>query len=198
VIDPVRVFALAAVLGALGMWLMLPRGSTRGRGIGAVLLAASLGLGTSQLPPVGDWIAGAIFYVLAAVTVVAAVATVTLQNPFYCAVWFGLALLGTAGLFLFQGAEFLAAATVIVYAGAILVTFLFVLMLAQPKGRAPYDRTSWEAMISATTGAVLVAILSMAVCGVLAPHVGQGDCPDFRGLGRENGTVPLRPKRAEK
>ena len=36
-------------------------------------------------------------------------------------------------------------ATIVVYAGAILVTFLFVLMLAQPRGHASYDRVSWEA-----------------------------------------------------
>ena len=62
-------------------------------------------------------------------------ATVTFRNPVYCAIWFGLSLLGTAGLFLFHGAQFLAVATVVVYAGAILVTFLFVLMLAQPEGK---------------------------------------------------------------
>ena len=47
---------------------------------------------------------------------------------------------------LFIGAQFLAVATVVVYAGAILVTFLFVLMLAQPEGKAAYDRVSWEAL----------------------------------------------------
>ena len=73
----------------------------------------------------------------------------------YCAVWFALSLLGTAGLFLFQGAQFLGVATIVVYAGAILVTFLFVLMLAQPTGRAYYDRLCWEPLVSAVTGAVL-------------------------------------------
>ena len=45
-------------------------------------------------------------------------------------------LVGVAGLFFLIGAEFLAVATLVVYAGAILVTFLFVLMLAQPEGDA--------------------------------------------------------------
>ena len=56
-----------------------------------------------------------------------------------------------------QGAQFLAVATVVVYAGAILVTFLFVLMLAQPEGRTYYDRLSWEALVSSATGAGIVA-----------------------------------------
>ena len=54
-----------------------------------------------------------------------------------------MSLLGTAALFLLQGAQFLGIATVAVYAGAIVVTFLFVLMLAQPEGHAFYDRISW-------------------------------------------------------
>jgi NADH-quinone oxidoreductase subunit J len=94
------------------------------------------------------------------------VATVTFRNPVYSAIWFALSLLGTAGLFLFQGAQFLGVATIVVYAGAILVTFLFVLMLAQPKGRAPYDQLSWGAPLSAFTGAVMVGILTLSLVGV--------------------------------
>jgi NADH-quinone oxidoreductase subunit J len=50
--------------------------------------------------------------------------------------------LSTAGLFVLAGAQFLAAGTVIVYAGAIIVTFLFVIMLAQVEGKAVYDRAA--------------------------------------------------------
>jgi len=166
--DPEQsIFMLAALLGAVGMWLLLPRPAARGRMLGIVPAAVGLGMLLSQVPRLGHWMADSVFLALAGVTVAAAVATVTLRNPVYCAIWFGLSLLGTAGLFLFQGAQFLAVATVVVYAGAILVTFLFVLMLAQPKGTAPYDRMSWEAMVSAASGAVIVGILSMTVTSVL-------------------------------
>lgn len=165
---------LAALAGAIGMWLMLPRAAARGRMLGVLLGAVSLGMLAWQVPRLGDWLAGGVFYVLAGVTVTAAVATVTLRNPVYAAIWFGLSLLGTAGLFLFQGAQFLAVATVLVYAGAILVTCLFVLMSAQPEGRAPHDRVSWEALVSAFSGALLVGILSMTVTGVLADSDGPG------------------------
>ena len=80
----------------------------------------------------------------------------TFRSPVYCAIWFALSLLGTAALFLFQGAQFLGVATIVVYAGAILVTFLFVLMLAQPEGDAFYDRISWEGLLAASTGALMV------------------------------------------
>jgi NADH-quinone oxidoreductase subunit J len=160
---------LATLLAALGMWLMLPRGAARGRGVGAVLVAIALGFAASQMPRLGDWIDDSVFFVLAAVTIVSAVAAVTFRNPVYCAIWFGQMLLGTAGLFLFTGAQFLAVATTVVYAGAILVTFLFVLMLAQPEGKTAYDRVSWEAMLAAATGVVILAALSMTIGRVLAP-----------------------------
>ena len=167
--DPHHILILTTVLGSLGMWLMLPRGTARGRGSGIVLSTIALGLGASQVPRLGDWMADGVFLILAAVTIVSAAAAVTFRNPVYCAIWFGQSLLGTAGLFLFTGAQFLAVATVVVYAGAILVTFLFVLMLAQPEGKAPYDRVSWDALLSAVAGIVIVGILSMTIGGVLSP-----------------------------
>jgi NADH-quinone oxidoreductase subunit J len=118
---------------------------------------------TKPVPALGGWGADGVFLVLAAVTVLSAIAAVTLRSPVYCAVWFGMTLLGTAGLMLYQGAQFLGVATIVVYAGAILVTFLFVLMLAQPQGQAYYDRLSWEALLSACVGAVLVGVMTMTV-----------------------------------
>jgi NADH-quinone oxidoreductase subunit J len=174
-------YAVAILLFAAGMWLLLPRARPQGRPAGAVLVGVGLALLTLlvhfgltagvegqpywswqvSLPNAGAWAADLVFLVLAAITVASAVAAVTLHSPVYCAIWFGLTLLGTAGLFIYQGAQFLALATVVVYAGAILVTFLFVLMLAQPEGTAYYDRLSWEAMLSACAGAVMVGILTM-------------------------------------
>ncbi len=161
------------LLLALGLWLMLPRGGAPGRALGSVLAAIGVGLLASQTPRLVKADAGAVFFmddavffILAGVTVLAAVATVTFRNPVYSAIWFGLSLLGTAGLFMFAGAQFLGVATVVVYAGAILVTFLFVLMLAQPEGHAFYDRLSWAAPLSALSGALVVGILTVTVVNV--------------------------------
>jgi len=182
--DPRQVFVLlAAILLAVGIWLMLPGGGLRRRAIGALAAAAGLGVLGSQLPGLGEWVSQLVFTVLAAVTVVSAAAAITFRNPVYCALWFGLSLAGTAGLFLVQGAQFLAVATIVVYAGAILVTFLFLLMLAEPSGRARYDRISWEGTLSTFSGAVLVGLLSMTILSVLdrepgpSPPLATGD-PD--------------------
>ena len=152
------IVGLGTALAAVGLWWLLPAAYRRRRVLGGVLALAGFGLLGSQVPVVGDWFAKGLFQGIAAATIVAAVATISCRSPVYCAIWFGMTLTGTAGLFLLAGAEFLAAATIVVYAGAILVTFLFVLMLCQPEGHTSYDRRSWEPMLSAFTGAVLVGI----------------------------------------
>lgn len=160
---------LGAALAGAGLWLLLPRGRAPGRALGAALGLAGLGVLAgvalqATAPTAPDTL---IFYLLAATTVVSAVGAVTMKSPVYCAIWFALTLLGTAGLMLYQGAQFLGLATVVVYAGAILVTFLFVLMLAQPEGHSYYDRVSWDALASAAAGAVLVGMFTSSV---LANH----------------------------
>jgi NADH-quinone oxidoreductase subunit J len=164
---------LAAVLLALGVWLLLPPGGRRHRTTGALVVAFGLGLLASRLPRLGEWVSQSVFSVLAITTVVSAAAAITFRNPVYCALWLGLSLVGTAGLFFIQGSQFLAVATIVVYAGAILVTFLFLLMLAEPSGRARYDRTSWEGLLSAASGAVLVGLLSTTVLAVLDRESGS-------------------------
>ncbi|MEN6459603.1 MAG: NADH-quinone oxidoreductase subunit J [Thermoguttaceae bacterium] len=165
VADWQKIVAVATALGVIGMWLMLPRGGARGRALGVVLGAAALGLGLSQLRSVGQWATDGLFLVLAAIAIVSAAGAVTFRKPVYCAIWFGQSLLGVAGLMLVAGAQFLAVATVVVYAGAILVTFLFVLMLAQPQGRAPSDRVSFEGPVAAAAGVVMVGLLSAVLGG---------------------------------
>ncbi len=152
------------VLGGLSLWLMLPRGSAKGRGLGAVLGIAAPGM--LRLAHCCRWANGtrtSCSRFSAGVTVVAAAAPSRFAIRSIAAIWFALTLLGTAGHLHVQGAQFLGVATIVVYAGAILVTFLFVLMLAQPEGDAYYDRVSWEALLSAATGAVLVGILSLTI-----------------------------------
>lgn len=161
-----RPYLIGMILAGISMYLMLPPGSNRRRTAGSIVGILSLGFFCAKLGA-GKLDVLAVFWILASVTLVSAAATVTSRNPVYCALWFGMTLLGTAGLFLFSGAQFLAVATIVVYAGAILVTFLFVLMLATPTGASVPDRLSWEPMLSAATGAVLVGVLTMTLGGLI-------------------------------
>jgi NADH-quinone oxidoreductase subunit J len=69
------------------------------------------------------------FYYLAAASVASAVLAVTRRNPVHSMLWVLALFIHVAGIFLLVGAEFLAAVQLIVYAGAILVFYLFFLML---------------------------------------------------------------------
>jgi NADH-quinone oxidoreductase subunit J len=73
------------------------------------------------------------FYLLAAISILAALGMVVARNPVHSAIFLVLTLFNTAGIFIMLGAEFIAAAQVIVYAGAILVLMLFFLMLVDPQ-----------------------------------------------------------------
>jgi NADH-quinone oxidoreductase subunit J len=153
----------ALALGALGLWLLLPTRFRFGNTLGSFLVAAAGGLIAYDLPRLGNWVDQGVFWLLAFITIGAAVAMIAAQSPVYSAIWFALSLLGTAGLFFFNGAQFLGVATVVVYAGAIVVTFLFVIMLAQPEGHSAYDRLTWGGapkVLGVVTAAALVGILT--------------------------------------
>src|SRR4030042_5299641 len=70
-----------------------------------------------------------IFYVLGAVTVASAVCVILLRRPLHNVLFMILTMIGLAGLFILLNAEFIAMVQLIVYAGAVMVLFLFVIML---------------------------------------------------------------------
>lgn len=71
----------------------------------------------------------AIFYVFAAVLLVSAVAIITVRNPVHAVLCMVLCFFTTAGLWLLLRAEFLALLLVVVYVGAVMVLFIFVVMM---------------------------------------------------------------------
>lgn len=160
---PLLAGAVLATVASL--WLLLPNGrdnaSTRWLGslLGLAALAAFIAAGR-RLGGLGE---EAVFLIVSLVAVVSAAATIVSRSPVYAAIWFALSLAGVAGVLLVLGAQFLGVATIVVYAGAILVMFLFVLMLAQPAGLASYDRVSNEPFLSALAGAVLLGVLSLSI-----------------------------------
>jgi NADH-quinone oxidoreductase subunit J len=71
----------------------------------------------------------AVFLVLAAVALAGAVSLILQRHPIHSALSLIVVMVALAGLYLLQGAEFVAAVQIIVYAGAIMVLFIFVIML---------------------------------------------------------------------
>ncbi|EAQ12105.1 MULTISPECIES: NADH-quinone oxidoreductase subunit J [Maritimibacter] len=69
------------------------------------------------------------FYAFAVTTLVGGLFTVLARNPVHSVLWLIMAFIGSAGLFVVLGAEFLAMLLMIVYVGAVAVLFLFVVMM---------------------------------------------------------------------
>jgi len=74
-------------------------------------------------------ITGVLFYAFAAILIVAALGVITSRNPVHSALFLVLAFVQSAVLWLLVEAEFLAIALVLVYVGAVMVLFLFVVMM---------------------------------------------------------------------
>ena len=168
----------ASVLGALALVLLMPRPGRNLRPLGALIAAAALG---------GAWISVAMrgglidkftsdtlglpsiafiyYYLFSFIAVAAAVRVITHTRPVYSALWFIMVVLASSGLLLVLSAEFMAFAMVIIYGGAILVTYMFVIMLAsqnEPEHEddtPAYDRYSLEPMWASVAGFLLLAIL---------------------------------------
>lgn len=130
------------LLGAAAVWMLMPRVPRPASRVGGIVtgLAALVTARLWLTHPSDGATQTFMFYLFGAGAVGSAALMITHHNPVYAALWFALATLCTCGLFLLRSAPFLAAATVIVYAGAIIVTFLFVIMLARQHGAPLYDR----------------------------------------------------------
>ena len=100
-----------------------------------------------------------VFVVAAAVILSGAVGVVTGRNPVHCALSLVLTLFGVAVLFVAQDAQFLAAVQVIVYAGAIVVLFLFVIMLI---GVDREEDVRAEPLRGQRPAAIAVGVLALA------------------------------------
>jgi NADH-quinone oxidoreductase subunit J len=98
-----------------------------------------------------------LFYAFAAILVVAALGVITSRNPVHSALFLVLAFVQSAALWLLIEAEFLAIVLVLVYVGAVMVLFLFVVMMLDinlEKIREGFTRYVW---IGAAVAAIVVA-----------------------------------------
>jgi NADH-quinone oxidoreductase subunit J len=126
----------------------------------------------------------ALFYIAAAVTLVAAVGLITTRNIVYAALFLLVALLGVAGLFILLYAEFLALVQLLIYGGAIVIVILFALMLTRSgEFDAVTEHRRWPvaAVVSVGLFALLVAA-SVGDSGLYNSQVRTG--VEFETLGR--------------
>jgi len=127
-----------------------------------------------------------LFWTFATVTIACAILVVCLRNPVSCALAMVGSFLGLAALFVGLDAFFVAVIQILVYAGAIMVLFLFIIMLLDLKTearRAPK-------LLPALGGVVLAGLLIVQLVGIL------GQTPDtaLPALDLPAGAAALAPK----
>ncbi len=107
------------------------------------------------------------FWVIAGIAIGSAVLCITRRSPVASALWLVNTLFNVAALYVLLGAHFIAAAQVLVYAGAIMVLFLFVIMLLNLGRAEPTDmKGPWGRVVAGVVALVLVGeliVLRLAV-----------------------------------
>ena len=110
---------------------------------------------------------------------------ITHPKPVYSALYFILVVLSVACLMILQAAEFLGIAVIIVYAGAILVTYVFVIMLAQQSGASAVDTRAREPLMAVLAGFVIMAAVAGQTAQLPSPEglpaTGEDIVPAFAG-----------------
>lgn len=103
------------------------------------------------------------FGIIAAVMIYAALAVVTTKNVVHAALWLVLVLAGVAAQFILAAAEFVAVSQVMVYIGAVMVLFLFGIMLtrAQIGAEDGLNNTGWQ--LGIPVAVVLFGLLAFVV-----------------------------------
>ena len=171
--DPVLPY-LACLVLALTMYAAI-RPASLSFQVGAIVATVAaagwlLGIVASILSSL-DGDAATPFFIIFSLTLLgAAVRMISHERPIYCALHFVLVVIASAGLLLLLEAEFMAFAIIIVYAGAIIVTYMFVLMLANqaadpniPDPRTFYDKIPREPAAAVGVGFLLLCIVTGTV-----------------------------------
>jgi NADH-quinone oxidoreductase subunit J len=108
-----------------------------------------------------------VFFALAIIAVVGAVSLILQRHPIHSALSLIVVMVALAGLYLLMGAEFVAAVQIIVYGGAIMVLFVFVIMLLNAGAE---ERTSFSSLAKFGLLPVSVALIAVLVAAVVTSH----------------------------
>jgi NADH-quinone oxidoreductase subunit J len=124
-----------------------------------------------------------VFLILAAVAVAGAVSLILQRHPIHSALSLIVVMVALAGLYLLQGAEFIAAVQVIVYGGAIMVLFVFVIMLLNAGEEERTDLSRMARFVGAPLGVIFLLEIAYWI-GRATSHMAQAspEAVSTRGL----------------
>lgn len=128
------------------------------------------------------------FYILAAVSVISALLVVFSKNPIHSVLYLVVCFFSIAGHYLLLNAQFLAVVHVIVYAGAIMVLFLFVIMLLNLNKETEPHKPIVIKFASVISGGLLSLVLLASIIGG-SPPVSSHPSLHSTGMVKELGTT---------
>lgn len=114
------------------------------------------------------------FYIAAAIAVIATALTITRRNAVHALLYLVLSLLAIAVVFYIVGAPFIAALEVIIYAGAIMVLFIFVIMMLNLGGAAAEQEARWQTRGMWVGPSIVAAALIAELVYVVSAGAGGG------------------------
>jgi NADH-quinone oxidoreductase subunit J len=118
-----------------------------------------------------------LFILLAAIAIVSAIAMLVTRNAVHSALFLVLVMTVLAILFLSLGGSFIAMVQVAVYAGAIMVLFLFVIMLLGAERMGVRSELRWQTPAALLLGIVLAATVGLLVFGAMPTSAAGGTSP---------------------
>lgn len=104
-----------------------------------------------------------IFWCLSALAIGSALMVITSKNPIYSVLWLIIVFFAISGHYILLNAQFLAVVNIIVYAGAIMVLFLFVIMLMNLNADNEPQKNKWLKFAGAISGGSLLLIIVAAL-----------------------------------
>ena len=108
-----------------------------------------------------------VFFALATIAVIGALSLILQKHPIHSALSLIVVMVALAGLYLLMGAEFVAAVQIIVYGGAIMVLFVFVIMLLNAGAE---ERTSFSSLAKFAGLPLAVALMGCLAAAVASSH----------------------------
>ena len=104
-----------------------------------------------------------LFWILSVAALFSAMMVVTSRNPVYSVIWLIVTFFAISGHYILLNAQFLAIVNIIVYAGAIMVLFLFVIMLMNLNKETEPVKNRWLQIAGAISGGSLLLVLVAAL-----------------------------------
>lgn len=104
-----------------------------------------------------------LFWFLSVVAIFSALMVITSKNPVYSVLWLIVTFFAISGHYILMNAQFLAIVNIIVYAGAIMVLFLFVIMLMNLNRETEPQKNRWLKMAGAVAGGCLLLVMVAAL-----------------------------------